>query len=464
MQLLLAGKAKANEVNGNGSTALFGAVNSGNIAAVRLLLDAGLDVNHKTKRQATVLDTAAMQGSEEIVKLLLAKGAEVNKQDYRGYSPLMYAAYSEVAPAGIVKLLLAKGADTKVSGEGETPQSLAAKRGDNEVARLLGVSEAIRHSGGVAAPAKSAAEERSPREAVEKALQPLAGQSPTFNKTGGCNSCHNQFLPSAAIALARDRGIPAPKTFAELPDELVEMTAERAMDLNVVSVNSVGYQMVRSIANHRPADEYSDAVVRYLKMMQMPEGFWQTTGNRPPLTFDDYITTAMAIDTLRVYGPPAQKADTERRLSLAAAWLEAAHPVTTQERTFHLLGLFRANARPAAIEQAARGLAGTQRPDGGWSQLPTMGSDAYATGEALYALKVTGKTASAEVYQKGVRYLLSTQAADGTWHVKTRSLPIQPYFESGFPYGHDQWISSAGTAWAAMALALGVEPQKLSRR
>ena len=176
-----------------------------------------------------------------------------------------------LAPAGIVKLLLAKGADTKVSGESETPQSLAGKRGDNEVARLLGLPEAIRSSGGVAPPARSLPEDRSTREAVEKALQPLASQSPAFVKTGGCNSCHNQSIPSAAIALARDRGIPAPKSFAELPDDLVEATPERAMDLIVISVNSVGYQMFRNIANHRPADEYTDAVVRYLKMTQMPD-------------------------------------------------------------------------------------------------------------------------------------------------------------------------------------------------
>jgi hypothetical protein len=32
-------------------------------------------------------------------------------------------------------------------------------------------------------------------------------------------------------------------------------------------------------------------------------------------------------------------------------------------------------------------------------------------------------------------------------------MKIQPYFESGFPYGHDQWISHAGTAWATIGLA-----------
>ena len=67
------------------------------------------------------------------------------------------------------------------------------------------------------------------------------------------------------------------------------------------------------------------------------------------------------------------------------------------------------------------------------------------------------------VYVKGVKYLLKTQAADGSWHVKTRSIWLQPYFESGFPYAHDQWISAAGTSWAAMALAQTVEPQRISK-
>src|SRR5207247_9056516 len=97
----------------------------------------------------------------------------------------------------------------------------------------------------------------------------------------------------------------------------------------------------------------------------------------------------------------------------------------------------------------------------GWSQLPTMGSDAYATGEALYALNAAGNMLTANpVYQKGVKYLLRTQAADGSWHVASRSIWLQPYFESGFPYGHDQWISAAGTSWATMALSMTVDPRR----
>jgi hypothetical protein len=88
-----------------------------------------------------------------------------------------------------------------------------------------------------------------------------------------------------------------------------------------------------------------------------------------------------------------------------------------------------------------------------------MPSDAYATGQALFALSVAGGMTRADAaIQKGIDYLLRTQAADGTWHVQTRSIWLQPYFESGFPYGRDQFISAAGTAWAAMALAAAAPP------
>jgi hypothetical protein len=71
---------------------------------------------------------------------------------------------------------------------------------------------------------------------------------------------------------------------------------------------------------------------------------------------------------------------------------------------------------------------------------------------ALYTAGVLQPTDAA--YIKGVDYLLRTQLADGSWLVISRSFPLQPYKESGFPHGKDQWISAAGTSWASMALSL----------
>jgi squalene cyclase len=96
-----------------------------------------------------------------------------------------------------------------------------------------------------------------------------------------------------------------------------------------------------------------------------------------------------------------------------------------------------------------------QRADGGWAQIPALGSDAYATGQALTALaEAGGLKASDPVYQRGIRFLLETQLADGSWYVRSRAYPVQPYFDSEFPHDRDQFISAAATNWATIALTL----------
>ena len=116
-----------------------------------------------------------------------------------------------------------------------------------------------------------------------------------------------------------------------------------------------------------------------------------------------------------------------------------------------MLGLHWGGAAPATIRTAAAALVAQQRSDGGWSQLPSLQSDAYATASALAALAQAGTIG---VNAKGVAWLVAAQNPDGSWHVKTRSKPFQPYFESGFPHGKDQFLSIHASCWAVIALAL----------
>ena len=113
---------------------------------------------------------------------------------------------------------------------------------------------------------------------------------------------------------------------------------------------------------------------------------------------------------------------------------------------------------PAATAKLVRGLQATQRPDGGWASLDGLASDAYSTGEALWALHdAAGVPTSDAGWQRGIEYLLRTQAKDGSWHVASRLHPPAPvspaYFETGHPYGHDQFISSMAESWAVVVLA-----------
>src|SRR5262249_20673830 len=63
-------------------------------------------------------------------------------------------------------------------------------------------------------------------------------------------------------------------------------------------------------------------------------------------------------------------------------------------------------------------------------------------------------------YRRGVQFLLKTQRSDGSWFVESRSLPVQPYFESGFPHGRSQFIPCAATGWATIALGLTAPPSR----
>jgi ankyrin repeat protein len=125
--------------------------------------------------------------------------------------------------------------------------------------------------------------------------------------------------------------------------------------------------------------------------------------------------------------------------------------------SMQLLGLRWAGTAGASVSQAVSRLLEAQRPDGGWAQIPTRASDAYATGEALVALNQAGSVSpSSSAFRGGIRFLLNTQQADGTWQVETRRTRGQglPFVDSGFPYGKNQFISYAATSWAVMALAL----------
>jgi len=87
-----------------------------------------------------------------------------------------------------------------------------------------------------------------------------------------------------------------------------------------------------------------------------------------------------------------------------------------------------------------------------------MCSDAYETGLSLWALtSAVPLSVDSAAYRRGVDYLMQTQENDGSWHVRSRAFGFQPYFESGFPHGQDQWISMAATAWSAMALMPAAE-------
>lgn len=98
-------------------TPLHGAACNSNIECVRLLIDAGADVDVQSCNQSTALHCSAEDGSVEIVALLLKANANPNLKDSKGKTPLDYAIWNN--HLDIIKLL--RNYDGKMSTDLSTP-------------------------------------------------------------------------------------------------------------------------------------------------------------------------------------------------------------------------------------------------------------------------------------------------------------------------------------------------------
>src|SRR4030095_6115305 len=143
-------------------------------------------------------------------------------------------------------------------------------------------------------------------------------------------------------------------------------------------------------AEHYGPDLNTDAVAMFVKARQLPDGRWAFgTDGRPPLCADgDIAATVLSMRGLQLYSPKVEKAAYDRAIQLAAAWLANAQPRTEDDRSWLLLGFAWSGKKKAAIQKATREVLSVQRHDGGWSDLATTESNAYATGKALVALHV----------------------------------------------------------------------------
>lgn len=315
---------------------------------------------------------------------------------------------------------------------------------------------------GVAALASDAhaAEPEKTRAAAEKSIALLQRCGPKFFRQSGCVACHQQTVASLAVAEARERGLKFDEKTAREELRITALTVRsyrgrylQRMDHPAGSAPAVGYLALGLEAEKYPADDAIDAMIIEMAGRQAVDGSWTAFGHRPPMEYSRINATALAVRALQAYGPPGLKETFQRRIERARDWLSAAQPASNAEHAFRLLGLAWSGAEKKLVDAELQTLVEQQRQDGGWAQLPQLESDAYAAGLTLYALRNGGGVRPEDpVYQRGVDYLLKTQLEDGSWHVKSRAFPFQPYFESGFPHGPDQWISATATGFASVAL------------
>lgn len=303
------------------------------------------------------------------------------------------------------------------------------------------------------------------RTSISRALPVVQRATTEFYKSQDCHSCHHLSLPLLTYAVARERGVAvdeeaaraiAAKGLAKVPDIT---SFDRAVQDNMIidTVVSDGWALIAANAAGIPRTAVTGVYARRLANAQRADGHFRTIDNRPPQSFGDFVATTIAVRAIALDMPEQLAAEKSERLARARKWLMTAQPSTTTDYAHRLMGLGWAGASAAERKKAVAELLALQRANGGWAQLPHLEPDAFSTGEALATLYDAGDVAAADPrYQKGLRFLLSTQDDKGVWHVRTRMVsPAQvspPFIDTGFPYGHDQFLSMDGTCWAVMAM------------
>ncbi|HWB12567.1 MAG TPA: prenyltransferase/squalene oxidase repeat-containing protein [Pirellulales bacterium] len=314
------------------------------------------------------------------------------------------------------------------------------------------------------------------RQTVDRAIGYLQAESAAWLKTRKCAACHHVPMPLWALAEAERQGYAIDKQFvAETIDSLLG-SRDKLMSSKIFPNPAdppdprpqgrglnMGLPFLVVAAHSFPALEEGQRqslrlIADEIVSKQQADGSWEffATLRRPPINESQTTDAAWIVmaldDETGADAPESQRA----ALAKAIAWLDAAKGADLhQDKAMRVLLRVRAGStleptQNAAVQAAVTELLALQRADGGWSQtVPDLKSDAFATGQTLYALSRAGYTADRPEIKRGIDFLVATQTPDGSWPMISRSTP------DGSPGSSKLLtpITCAASSWATLGLA-----------
>ncbi|HEV8059074.1 MAG TPA: prenyltransferase/squalene oxidase repeat-containing protein [Gemmataceae bacterium] len=193
---------------------------------------------------------------------------------------------------------------------------------------------------------------------------------------------------------------------------------------------------------------------------QTDKGSWAAWPETRPPIFGNSDDSMTVLATLALM-PAAASGDAQAIVARdkGAKWLADTKNDDDPQSVAMRLVLWKRLHRPAEEwAPLARRIMERQNADGGWSQTTGMASDAWATGQALYALAYAGMNAPDPVIAKAHAFLVTTQRADGSWPMTSR--PTKP---GGSGSTSLIPITGAGSAWAILGLVRSKGPDAPGR-
>jgi hypothetical protein len=322
---------------------------------------------------------------------------------------------------------------------------------------------------GTALPAVAAGQDVRPKPArveaaINRGLGFLVKDALAWKSKHNCASCHHAALVVWALREARQRGHAVNEpVLAELTNWVAESgdgkfgLARPASAPRAASPKAVWFALALG-ADARP-DAASQAgrklLLKTVKSEQTEKGSWSAWPETRPPIFGSSDESLTALALLAVLPEAAAGDDSAKAVrDKGVKWLAETKTDGDPQSIALRLVLWKRLGRPAEEWQPlARRIRERQNADGGWSQAKSMASDAWATGQALYALAHAGVKPDGPVITRAHAFLLMAQRDDGSWPMTSR--PVKPGGEgckSLIP------ITGAGSAWAILGLVRSTRP------
>jgi squalene-hopene/tetraprenyl-beta-curcumene cyclase len=261
------------------------------------------------------------------------------------------------------------------------------------------------------------------RAAAEKGLRWLAASASAWTEQHKCYGCHVQAVTLEGLTVGKHN------QYDVKSKDLQAMTG--ALLLGVTAggrKTGAAFQGAAWARYDRWVDEkYSGELLKYARELlkyQQKDGSVEDDDRRPPVVAGTMQTTYQAMQTWRqahartadeMWLGPMRNAE-EYLAKFSATWTKEQRGALF-DVNYALMGLAAAGVKSSESSsmKLQRNLLARQNDDGGWG-LDGKKSDAFATGQTLYALKLAGMTDRDAAIERGMRWLVGRQKADGSWH------------------------------------------------
>ena len=291
------------------------------------------------------------------------------------------------------------------------------------------------------------------RETIDRGLAFLAKDSLAFRETKKCAECHHAPFTIWALNEGKRRGYAVDeKTLAELTTWAVarDIPAKTPPKDGQIDVNQAPLMLALGIqaGDAKAAQADLKKLLASVLSDQGENGSWKLSYEFRPIGSSPESLTALALLALSAQNGPDMGQHGKAALEKGLKWLRAANADDEPQVTALRVVLWRRLGSPATEwEPLVKKLHGAQNADGGWGQTKGAKSDAYATGQALYALAEAGAKPDDEAIRKARSFLAKAQREDGAWAMVSRAI-----MRDGKPPKNLSPITHAGSAWAVLGL------------